>query len=75
MRFASLSVVAVLRPDQMLLWLPESMATRLNAHRGVVLNEEQWADRELQALIFSRQKANESGLRCDADWHRKNGYA
>lgn len=64
-------MMPVLRPDTTLLWVPDQMAAAMGLQRGQRLTEEQWQDREFQALIFSRQQAKGQ---CNAEWHEKQGY-
>lgn len=62
------------RPDGFLVWLPPGLAGQLGIARGGKISGETWENQELSALIFSRQKANEAGVHCDAVWHKKNGF-
>lgn len=62
-----------LRPDRTLVWLPNGLVQRLGLQRGKQITTLQWNDREMVALLASREKANEAKQRCDADWHIKNG--
>lgn len=70
-----IELVPVLNLDHVLTWIPARIAAKIGAGRGVQLTEAQAADPEYSALIFSREKANQAGLRCDQKWHESNGYA
>ncbi len=67
-------LIPTLRPDGTLLWIPQGIATLLGVAADARLTEAQWENRELQALIQSRLKANEAGVKCTNAWHEENGY-
>ncbi|GEM_PF-5856558 len=49
-------LVYTLRPDNTALWLPESLANAIHAHRGDRLTEDQFQNPQVQELIALRAR-------------------